>query len=161
MGRRRYPGTGAGSTTRSSARRAVATPGVARTRHARNVVPLRNTTPSRTARRWVCRPTWLGRSTGCETCAYAAGTENPRQDPEATHVHRPYGRRNPAHPADRRLDRPGMRAVPGVVRRASPFVTPAGGRRGRAVGDRGTVHVRELRAWRRHGDGVPGLIGVH
>src|SRR5438093_2024189 len=129
MGRRRYPGTGAGSTTRSSARRAVATPGVARTRHARHVVPLRNTTPSRTARRWVCRPTWLGRSTGCETCADAAGTENPRQDPEATHVHRPYGRRNQADPADRRLGRPGMRAVPGVVRRASPFVTPAGGRR--------------------------------
>src|SRR5205823_5057778 len=87
----------------SSARRAVATHGVARTRHARNVVPLRNTTPSRTARRCVCRPTWLGRSTGCETCADAAGTENPRQDPEATHVHRPCGRRNPAHPADRRF----------------------------------------------------------
>src|SRR5436309_1875548 len=161
MGRRRYPGTGAGSTTRSSARRAVATPGVARTRHARNVVPLRNTTPSRTARRWVCRPTWLGRSTGCETCADAAGTENPRQDPEATHVHRPYGRRNPADPADRRLARPGMRAVPGVVRRASAFVTCAGWRRARADRDRRTVHVRELRARRNPWDRLPGLVGVY
>src|SRR2546425_4978847 len=77
-----------------------------------------------------------------------------------SHVHRPYGRRNPTDPADRRLDRPGMRAVPGVVRRASAFVTPAGGRSARADRDRGTVHVRELRAWRHAGHGEIGRAHV-
>jgi len=87
-------------------------------------------------------------------------TDNPRQDPEATHEHRPYGRRNPADPAAA-----GFTSWDACCswRRATSvlFRHPSRRRRARADGDRGTVHVRELPARRHAWDGLPGLGGVH